>query len=283
MEEYYDIYDENKKKTGKIAKRSEYTLKNGEFRLVSDVFFFNSKNELMLTRRAPNKKSGLLWEATGGSVQAGETGLEGVIRETKEEIGVDLSKKDLILFKEFKTNTLDFWRFKEIYVVKKDIDISDLVLKEDEVIDAKWVTIDEFKKMKENGEIIAILDFDEEDFKKAIEIKQRESYSYIGKIVDVKIDRPINSCHPKHGFKYELNYGYIPNTISGDNEELDAYVLGINEEVDTFKGRCIAVINRLNDDDDKLIVVPDGKDFSDEEIRKQTFFQEKFFESQIIR
>ena len=172
---------------------------------------------------------------------------------------------------------------KEIYVVKKDIDISDLVLKEDEVIDAKWVTIDEFKKMKENGEIIAILDFDEEDFKKAIEIKQRESYSYIGKIVDVKIDRPINSCHPKHGFKYELNYGYIPNTISGDNEELDAYVLGINEEVDTFKGRCIAVINRLNDDDDKLIVVPDGKDFSDEEIRKQTFFQEKFFESQIIR
>lgn len=106
---------------------------------------------------------------------------------------------------------------------------------------------------------------------------------YIGKILKIKIDRPLNSKHPKHGFKYELNYGYVPNTISGDGEELDCYVLGIDEPIDEFEGECIAVIRRLNDDDDKLIIVPEGKKFTDEEIKKLTEFQEKYFKSIIIR
>ena len=57
---------------------------------------------------------------------------------------------------------------------------------------------------------------------------------YIGKIVDVNIDREFGSRHPKHGFIYPVNYGYIPNTISGDGEELDAYVLGVQEPLDVF-------------------------------------------------
>lgn len=114
-------------------------------------------------------------------------------------------------------------------------------------------------------------------------IEIRESYNFIGKIVKVKIDRPLNSRHPKHGFIYELNYGYVPNTISGDGEELDCYILGIDEPIDYFKGECIAVIHRLNDDDDKLIVVTKGEECTDEEIRKLTNFQEKYFESEIVR
>ena len=110
-----------------------------------------------------------------------------------------------------------------------------------------------------------------------------DAKNYIGKIVKVKIDRPLNSKHPKHGFVYELNYGYVPNTISGDGEELDCYVLGINEPIDEFEGECIAVIRRLNDDDDKLIIVPEGEKFTDEEIKKLTEFQEKYFKSIIIR
>ena len=110
-----------------------------------------------------------------------------------------------------------------------------------------------------------------------------EANKYIGKLVDVIIDRPLNSRHPKHGFIYEVNYGYVPNTISGDGEELDVYVLGVNEPIEKFIGRCIAVIHRTNDDDDKLIVVPDGIEFTDEEIRKLTDFQEKYFKSIIIR
>ena len=106
---------------------------------------------------------------------------------------------------------------------------------------------------------------------------------YLGKEVTVKIDRPLGSLHPKHGFMYMLNYGFIPNTISGDGEELDAYVVGIYEPVNFYKGRVIAIIHRTNDDDDKLVVAPDGKEYSDDVIRTMTEFQERFFESIIIR
>lgn len=106
---------------------------------------------------------------------------------------------------------------------------------------------------------------------------------YLGKIVKVKMDRPLGSKHPKHGFIYLVNYGYIPNTLSGDGEELDAYVLGEFEPLDEFEGRVIAVIKRINDNDDKLVVVRDGKDYLDEQIRALVEFQERFFESIIIR
>ncbi len=116
--------------------------------------------------------------------------------------------------------------------------------------------------------------------------KQDSQYAtqFIGLQVEVTIDRPINSKHPKHGFVYEVNYGFIPNTKAPDGEETDAYVLGVNEPLETFKGKCVAVIHRLDDNDDKLVVIPDAMaDITDEEILKLTKFQEKFFTSEIIR
>ena len=62
------------------------------------------------------------------------------------------------------------------------------------------------------------------------------SKNFLGKIVSVKIDRPLGSKHPKHQFFYTINYGYVPNTVSGDGEELDCYVLGIYEPLETFEG-----------------------------------------------
>ena len=109
------------------------------------------------------------------------------------------------------------------------------------------------------------------------------SREYLNKNVKVIIDRKMGSRHPKHGFEYELNYGYVPNTISGDGEELDCYVLGVEKPVDEYEGRCIAIIHRLNDDDDKLIVVPNNREFSNKEIEALTEFQERFFEHEIIR
>ena len=106
---------------------------------------------------------------------------------------------------------------------------------------------------------------------------------YIGKIVNVVMDRPLGSKHPKYGFIYTLNYGYIPNTVSGDGEELDAYVLGEFEPLNTFTGRVIALIHRTNDDDDKLIVVKDGKNYTDDQIMALTEFQERWYDSIIIR
>ena len=109
------------------------------------------------------------------------------------------------------------------------------------------------------------------------------SYEYIGKVVEVKIDRPKNSAHPKHGFIYPVNYGYVPNTISGDGEELDAYLLGVFEPVEEYEGECIAIIHRTNDNDDKLVVAPVGKYYSNDAINALTEFQEQYFEHIIIR
>ena len=89
---------------------------------------------------------------------------------------------------------------------------------------------------------------------------------YLGKIVNVKMNRPLGTRHPKHGFVYLVNYGYIPNTISGDGEELDAYVLGEFEPLDEFAGKVIAIIRRTNDNDDKLVVVKEGKNYTDNQI-----------------
>ena len=107
---------------------------------------------------------------------------------------------------------------------------------------------------------------------------------YLGKDVHVIMDRPLGSNHPKHGFRYEVNYGYIPDTKAPDGEEVDAYVLGVDTSLENFFGKCIAVIHRLNDDDDKLVVVPESsKEMTDDEIIKFTLFQEKYFTSIIIR
>lgn len=107
--------------------------------------------------------------------------------------------------------------------------------------------------------------------------------NYLGKIVKIKIDRPLGSKHSKYDLIYPVNYGYVPNTISGDGEELDAYLLGIDEPVDEYEGECIAIIHRTNDNDDKLVIVPEGREYSDTEINDLIDFQEKYFKHIIIR
>ena len=106
---------------------------------------------------------------------------------------------------------------------------------------------------------------------------------YLGKFVAVKIDRPAGSKHPDYGYVYPVNYGYITGTISGDGEEIDAYVLGEDKPLEEFCGRVIAIIHRKNDNDDKLVVAEDGQYFDDEQIKSLTHFQEKWFESEIWR
>ena len=110
-----------------------------------------------------------------------------------------------------------------------------------------------------------------------------DTKEYLGKVVNIEIDRPFGSKHPKHGFIYPVNYGYVPNTISGDGEELDAYLLGVFEPVEEYTGKCIAVIHRTNDNDDKLVIVPKDKDYSDDAIEALTEFQEQYFEHEIWR
>lgn len=104
----------------------------------------------------------------------------------------------------------------------------------------------------------------------------------IGEIVQVVVDRPLGSCHPQWTeLRYPLNYGYVPGVMAPDGEEQDAYILGVNQPVQEFTGRVIAVIRRKDDVEEKWVVAPDGCLFSREEIRRQTWFQERFFDSEI--
>ena len=107
---------------------------------------------------------------------------------------------------------------------------------------------------------------------------------YLGEIVEMKIDCPCGSRSPQHGFIYELNYGYVPETKSADREELGAYYLGVKAPISLAKGKCIAVIHRTGGNDYKLVIIPEEKDdVSNEEIERLVHFQEKYFSHEIIR
>ncbi len=107
--------------------------------------------------------------------------------------------------------------------------------------------------------------------------------SFLGKIVTVVVDRPLHSRHPEWGFIYPVNYGYLPGVPAPDGENLDVYILNITTPLQRFTGKCIAVIQRLNDNDDKLVLVPQGQTLTDQQIWDQTKFQEKYFDSVILR
>lgn len=112
------------------------------------------------------------------------------------------------------------------------------------------------------------------------------SYStqFLNKIVTVKMDRPMGTRHPRIPEIYYIqNYGYIPGVKAPDGEDLDAYVLGALEPLEEFTGKCIAVIHRTNDEDDKLVVVPENTQYTDEQIKVLTEFQERFYKSVILR
>lgn len=112
---------------------------------------------------------------------------------------------------------------------------------------------------------------------------RNELYRLLGKEVNVVIDRPIGSKHPNYDdMVYPVNYGYVPNIYSGDGEEQDAYVLGVDKPLQKFRGKVIAIIQRNNDNEDKLVVCAKEDTFTEEQIAEQVQFQEKYFDGQII-
>lgn len=107
--------------------------------------------------------------------------------------------------------------------------------------------------------------------------------SIIGREVRVVMDRPLGSTHPKHpDIQYPINYGFVPGIMGDDGEEQDVYLLGVGYPVKTFTGEVIAIIHRLDDVEDKWVVVPKNRRFSEEEIREATAFQERYFQIKVI-
>lgn len=106
---------------------------------------------------------------------------------------------------------------------------------------------------------------------------------YLGKTVDIVIDRPIGYVHKKEKYSlvYPINYGYIPEVFGGDGEELDVYLLGVDTPVDRYNCCIIGVAHRENDVEDKLIAAPLGKTYTAEEMQKAINFQEQYYITKI--
>ena len=103
---------------------------------------------------------------------------------------------------------------------------------------------------------------------------------YLGKTVRVVVDRPIGYRHGE--IIYPVNYGYIPGVYTGDGEEQDVYILGVDAPVSEFNGQVIAAIRRMDDCEDKLVAAPIGTVLHQGQIAEAIHFQEQFFNSKII-
>ena len=104
----------------------------------------------------------------------------------------------------------------------------------------------------------------------------------LGSLIRITIDRPLGSTHPNHAdIVYPINYGYIEGVIGGDGEELDVYLLGIDEPVREYTTQVIGIIHRRNDVENKLVAAPKGMTFTVEQIKEAIAFQEKYFDSYI--
>ena len=89
-----------------------------------------------------------MWEPTSGLAKSGENSIQGIKRELKEEIGIEIEDKDLKLLK----TVIDERTIRDIYIINKDIAIEDIKYSDGEVINAKYVTIEEFENLIESGE-----------------------------------------------------------------------------------------------------------------------------------
>lgn len=258
-------------------------IPNGLNKLSVHVWIVNDNGEYLLQQRVnTDKKFPNMWGQTGGGAIAGESSWDACVRETVEELGLTPDPEKSVLVGTIK-RPMDFV---DIWLVHSNANISEIKPQASEVQSVKWATLADIQHMQNDNEFIPSIvpGFNMVlNYQKTVNPKPVNARDFLGKLVRVHMDRPLGSKHPKHGFTYEVNYGFIPDTISGDGEELDAYVLGPDYPLKDFLGRCIAIIHRTNDNDDKLIVVPDGFDFPDEYIEQKTAFQEQWFEHTITR
>ena len=146
MAELRDLYDINSNKTDKTYMKGD-SIPEGYYPMVVMVVIRNSKGEFLMQKRVESK--GGDWGVTGGHPKSGETPIEGIITEVKEELGLDFSKEKFVEY----DSGCDGKDCYKMYFVTKDIDISDITIQEEELSDVRWFTMDELKSMVESGEL----------------------------------------------------------------------------------------------------------------------------------
>ena len=139
MIEYRDLYDENKQVTGKTFIKGEQVPKGYYYLIVTIVI---KNNDKYLIQKRVERKGGR-WALTGGHAKAGETSVEGIREEVKEELGIDITNDNPILFKTITHND----QFFDLYYLEEDININDIKIQKEEVADVCYATKDEIIKM----------------------------------------------------------------------------------------------------------------------------------------
>lgn len=139
----------NNKRQALNITRERYEHIEGEYGLACHFWIVNDKGELLIQKRNPNKKvyPGL-WSTSGGGVDAGETTLETSIRECKEELGIEINENEIELALSYRRKK----DFLDVYIVRKNIDLKDIVMQEEEVVDVKWITPEALQGMFDSSE-----------------------------------------------------------------------------------------------------------------------------------
>lgn len=150
--ELWEVLDDNGNATGEIMKKYDQKVFDRDFyHLGADVWIINSDNKILIQKRAKQKKlEPNVWAMTGGSVILGENSKDTIVRESKEELDIDINANDLKLITKFKTGNV--WI--DTYILKCDYDISEMKFQEDEVSDVKWATWIEISDLVNNGQFI---------------------------------------------------------------------------------------------------------------------------------
>ena len=142
--ELRDLYNSKKILTGEVIEKGQNVPK-GYYYITVVVFIENDKGEFLLQKRV-EKKDGK-WATTGGHPKSGESSLEGIVTEIKEELGIDVKQNELVLFKTERTND----DFVDMYYLRKNIDVNDVVLQEEEVDDVMWASREKIQELIENN------------------------------------------------------------------------------------------------------------------------------------
>lgn len=148
--EMVDKLNNKRQSLNKTTERSEKI--DGEYRQSVHTWIMNSNGEFLIQKRTPNKRTfPNKWSQTGGGVDEGETTLEAALRECSEELGISINPDNMELILSFKRK----YDFVDVWLVKQDLKIEDLVLQEDEVSEVKWATIDEIRNLMKTVELAA--------------------------------------------------------------------------------------------------------------------------------
>ena len=147
--ERIDIYDTDGRPTGIVKDRSE-PLAEGEYILAVGMWMADRENRILLTQRSMEKRwAPGKWENTAGHVQAGETCVQAILRELREETGIAVSEEQLVHLGSAASGKY----FGENYGVRLDVPVEDIRFQKGETCGAKWVTFEEFAEMGRQGEL----------------------------------------------------------------------------------------------------------------------------------